>query len=342
MDGLRWGLIGASDIAATRILPALRAVGHQAVSVYSSSLQRGRAYAQAQGIASAAGELGELLARDDVDAVYVSTTNELHHAQTVAAAAAGKHVLCEKPLAMSLDEAWEMVGACERAGVVLATNHHLPASGFNRAMAQLVARGDIGEPRAMRVFHAGELPERLAGWRLTSPERGGGVILDITSHDASIVYAVLGREALLATAVAARQGGWGARAEDAAMSAITYEGGVIVQTHDAFTIPFAGTGVEVHGSEGSIVARDVMSQDPIGSLRLRTAEGEREVEPLDRRDLYQVTLEVFAAATRGEGQPIVDGVGGVRTLAVALAVREAAETARAVEVVWRREARATG
>jgi 1,5-anhydro-D-fructose reductase (1,5-anhydro-D-mannitol-forming) len=85
-----------------------------------------------------------------------------------------------------------------------------------------------------------------------------------------------------------------------------------------------------------------MSQDPIGSLRLRTAEGEREVEPLDRRDLYQVTLEAFAAATRGEGQPIVDGVGGVRTLAVALAVREAAETARAVEVVWRREARDTG
>src|SRR5205807_621519 len=122
---------------------------------------------------------------------YISTTNELHGEQAIAAATAGRHVLCEKPLALSLVDAWSMVAACERAGVVLATNHHLPAAGTHRAIQRIVADGTIGEPLAVRVFHAVSLPDRLRGWRLTAPERGAGVILDITCHDAAAVRAIL-------------------------------------------------------------------------------------------------------------------------------------------------------
>ena len=86
-------------------------------------------------------------------------------------------MLCEKPLALSLAQAWEMVEACERARVVLAANHHLPAAGTHRALARCVRKGAIGEPVALRVFHAVSLPERLRGWRLTSPERGDAVAL---------------------------------------------------------------------------------------------------------------------------------------------------------------------
>jgi 1,5-anhydro-D-fructose reductase (1,5-anhydro-D-mannitol-forming) len=322
---LRFALLGASDIAATRIAPALRRTGHEVVAVLSSSAERGRAYADANGIAAATTDLDALLARDDIDAVYISTTNELHHAQTLAAAAAGKHVLCEKPLALTLEHAWEMVEACERAGVVLATNHHLPAAGTHRTLARLVREGAIGEPVAVRVFHAVELPARLRGWRLSAPERGAGVILDITCHDAAAINAILGRRPLEATALAASQ--WGATAEDAAISAIRYESDVLVQTHDAFTVPFAGTGLEVHGTEGSLIARDVMTQDPIGTIVLRDAHGERAVEPQDRDDLYDTTLNAFAA-----GRPIVDGRAGIDALAVALAVKAAAESGRTVGV----------
>jgi 1,5-anhydro-D-fructose reductase (1,5-anhydro-D-mannitol-forming) len=335
MTGLRFGLIGASDIAATRIVPALRRTGHELVGVLSSSRERGATYAAANDIAFATDELDALL-RDDVDAVYVSTTNELHREQTLAAAAAGKHVLCEKPLALSVADAWEMVDACERAGVVLATNHHLPAAGTHRAIRDLVAGGAVGEPMAVRVFHAVSLPERLRGWRLTSPGRGAGVILDITCHDAAAIHAILGRHPEQAAAVAVRQGAWDAAVEDAVVTALRYEGDVLVQTHDAFTVAHARTGVEVHGSEGSIVAADVMTQDPVGRIVLRTASGHQEIEPPDRRDLYDVALEAFAAAVRGTGRPLVDGVDGVRTLAVALAVKEAAESGRTVPVALHR------
>jgi 1,5-anhydro-D-fructose reductase (1,5-anhydro-D-mannitol-forming) len=89
----------------------------------------------------------------------------------------------------------------------------------------------------------------------------------------------------------------------------------------------------VHGTDGSIVATDVMTADPLrGQVTLRNTSGQREVPVPDRRDLYEVTLDAFEAAVRGEGRPIVDGVDGARALAVTLAVKEAAETGRTVQV----------
>jgi 1,5-anhydro-D-fructose reductase (1,5-anhydro-D-mannitol-forming) len=229
-----------------------------------------------------------------------------------------------------------MVDACERAGVVLGTNHHLPAAATHRAIRDLVAAGAIGTPLAVRVFHAVSLPERLRGWRLTSPGRGAGVILDITCHDAAAIHAILGRRPEQAAAVAVRQGAWDAAVEDAVVTALRYEGDVLVQTHDAFTVAHARTGLEVHGSDGSIVATDVMTQDPVGRVVLRTAPGEQDIEPPDRRDLYEVALEAFAGAARGAGHPLVDGADGVRALAVALAVKEAAESGRTMPVAFER------
>lgn len=131
---IRWGLIGASTIAREWVIGAIRAAGGEVVSVMSSSAERGEAYAAENGIAKAVTSVDDLVGDPDVDAVYISTTNELHHGQALAAIRAGKHVLCEKPLAMNLNDGCEMVlKACE-AGVVLGTNHHLRNAATHRAM----------------------------------------------------------------------------------------------------------------------------------------------------------------------------------------------------------------
>ncbi len=125
-----------------------------------------RGYAQEHRIAASTTDLAEAVGRDDVDAVYVSSVNAAHRAQVEAAAAAGKHVLAEKPLALTLDDARAMVAACRAAGVVMATNHHLPASPVHRlAPAAGGRRGDrpgAGRPRAPRR-PAATAPGRLAG-----------------------------------------------------------------------------------------------------------------------------------------------------------------------------------
>src|SRR5207237_7733967 len=176
-----WGLIGASTIARQYMIEAIRAQpGHEATAVMSRSPERAASFAGEQRIASPYDSLDALLRDPAVQVVYISTTNELHAQQTIAAARAGKHVLCEKPLALTGDDALAMARACRDAGVVLATNHHLRNAATHRKIRELILAGAIGKPLFARVFHAVYLPPNLPGWRLDKPEAGGGGIRDIT------------------------------------------------------------------------------------------------------------------------------------------------------------------
>jgi 1,5-anhydro-D-fructose reductase (1,5-anhydro-D-mannitol-forming) len=330
MTALRWGVLGASDIAATRMIPAMRRRGHAVTAVGSATRDWAETYAARNEIPVAT-SVEDLLTRDDVDAVYISTVNELHRMHTEAAAAAGKHILCEKPLALSVEDGRAMLAACEQAGVVLGTNHHLPGAGTHRKVRELVASGAIGDILAVRVFHAVMLPARLQSWRIRS-RTGGGVALDITCHDAAVLNPLLGALPIDVVALAVRQGPWEAMAEDALMATLRYERGALAQTHDAFTIGHAPTGLHVLGSAGSIFATGVMVQDPVGTVVLRDADGEREIPVDDRRDLYEISVAGFAAAVAGASAPVVSGLDGLRAVQVALAVREAADTGRRTNV----------
>jgi 1,5-anhydro-D-fructose reductase (1,5-anhydro-D-mannitol-forming) len=330
---LGWGLIGASNIAREWMIGAMRATpGHHVAAVMSSSAERAAQYAAAHAIAGAYSSVDALLADPAVDAVYVSTTNELHAQQAIAAARAGKHVLCEKPLALNLADAHAIVAACAEAGVVLATNHHLRNAASHIAMRELIRAGAIGRPLFARVFHAVQLPPFLQGWRIDKPEAGAGVILDITVHDADTLRFLLDAEPLDAVALTPPPTLGQGAIEDAVMAVLQFDNGVLAQLHDAFTVPHAGTGIEVHGTTGSIVGRDVMTQRPVGEVRLRDASGERVIE-VSPHNLYERSLACFDAAVRGAGQPAASGADGVRSLATALAVLEAVRTGLRTRVV---------
>jgi 1,5-anhydro-D-fructose reductase (1,5-anhydro-D-mannitol-forming) len=329
---LRWGLVGASTIGREWMVPAINAQPDSTVAaVASSSPERARRYAGELGIPKAFASVGDLLAEPTIDAIYISTTNEWHEPQALAAIAAGKHVLCEKPLALTLDSAHRMVTVAAGAGVVLGTNHHLRNAATHRKMRELIETGIVGHPLAARVFHAVYLPPHLQSWRIDRPEAGGGVILDITVHDADTLRFALGDEVAEVTAMAANQGMGQAGLEDAVMGVMRFRNGVIAQFHDAFTVPHASTGFEVHGTEGSLYGRDVMTQRAIGSVSLRRGGSEEDV-PINHENLYERSVRCFNAAIHGEGEPAATGADGVQSLAVALAVREAAETGQTVRV----------
>jgi len=329
---LRWGLIGASTIGREWMVPAIAAQPDSTVAaVASSSPERARRYADELDIAKAHATVADLLIEPTIDAVYISTTNEWHEPQVLAAIAAGKHVLCEKPLALSLDGARRMVAAAAAAGVVLGTNYHLRNAATHRKMRELIQTGAIGQPLAARVFHAVFLPPHLQGWRIDRADSGGGVILDITVHDADTLRFALGDEVAEVTAMTANQGMARAGLEDAVMGVMRFRKGVIAQFHDAFTTPHASTGFEVHGTDGSLYGRDVMTQRPMGTVSVRR-EGRQEEVPVDHENLYERSVRCFNAAIRGEGEPAATGTDGVESLTVALAVREAAETGQTVRV----------
>jgi 1,5-anhydro-D-fructose reductase (1,5-anhydro-D-mannitol-forming) len=329
---IRWALVGASTIADEWMVNAIRSQPDGSIeAVVSGSAGRAREFADKHRISKSSTNLDEILADRDIDVVYISSTNEKHLPQVLAAAAAGKHVLCEKPLALSESDANQMIEACAAHKVVLGTNHHLRCAATHRRMRDLIRSGSVGTPLYVRVFHAVSLPPHLRGWRIERPDAGGGVILDISVHDADTLRFLLDAEPVEVSAMTS-SGSMGKEGlADGVMGIIRFSNGVLAQIHDAFTVPYAPTGLEIHGTEGSLIARDVMTQRPVGEIELRTAKSFEIVE-VDHKDLYETAVAQFhRAVLLGEG-PAATGRDGYRSLATALALQESASTGAHVAV----------
>jgi D-xylose 1-dehydrogenase (NADP+, D-xylono-1,5-lactone-forming) len=189
---LRWGILGTGTVASRAVAPALRACGHDLAVVGSRSLTRARTFAATQGVRRARASYGEVVTASDVDAVYIALPNDLHERWTLAAIDAGKHVLCEKPLALNAESAARMATAARQSGCLLMeavmTRFHPRTS----ALLELVRGGGVG---AVRLIHtAFTFPMRMADSYRARLERGGGALLDVGPYTAAVIRWLAGEE----------------------------------------------------------------------------------------------------------------------------------------------------
>jgi predicted dehydrogenase len=198
LTDLRAGVVGTGFIGAVHV-EALRRLGVEVVGVVGSSPER----AAAKGLAPVSGSYEQLLADDDVDVVHLTTPNHLHHAQVKQALAAGKHVVCEKPLALHSEQSAELAQLAVESGVVHCTNFNIRFYPQVQQARALVAQGALG---TIWNVHGGYLQDWLLlptdwNWRL-EPEKGGELraVADIGSHWLDLVQFVTGMrvESLLA------------------------------------------------------------------------------------------------------------------------------------------------
>jgi 1,5-anhydro-D-fructose reductase (1,5-anhydro-D-mannitol-forming) len=318
---MKWALVGASTIAGQWMVDAIRASGDEIVAVVSGSAERAQAFAAQHHIAHALTTEAELDGLG-VQAVYISNTNDKHEASVVRAAAAAQHVLCEKPLAVSLEAAHRMVQACAQAGVVMVTNHHLRHNAAHRAMREQLNKHALGRVSAVRLSHSVYLPQHLQGWRLSDKGAGGGVVLDIAVHNADSLAFLLGEYPTHVCAMTSNTG-MAKGMEDTAMSLWQYASGITAFTHQGFNTPFAQTHLQIHGDKGSLHGAGILTQAPGGSLQLSTDSGTHALT-LDNDNLYQRVVRNMHAAIRGESHANADGAAGLRALAVAHAILKSA------------------
>jgi predicted dehydrogenase len=152
MKKIRWGVLGAAKIARTKVIPAMqRAEEGEVTGLASRSLETARAAASSLGIPKAYGSYEELLADPDIDAVYIPLPNHLHVPWSIKAAEAGKHVLCEKPIALSAEEARTLVAARDRTGVIIQEAFMVRTHPQWRAVREEVRGGRLGELRAIQM-----------------------------------------------------------------------------------------------------------------------------------------------------------------------------------------------
>lgn len=190
---LRMGVLGCANIARGFIRDARAGQGIDIVAVASRSADNARAFAQAQGVPRSHGSYAAMLADGGLDAVYIPLPNSLHAEWAIKAAQAGKHVLCEKPLALSKREALSMFDAAKQAGVVLLEAYPYWFQPQTGEMLKRLWRGDIGEVRSVQASFGFALGGAAAHDNIRmKPELGGGALLDAGCYAVSFIHLVMG------------------------------------------------------------------------------------------------------------------------------------------------------
>ena len=191
---LGWGIAGCGWVARDFVGPAIQAsVNGELVGLYDPNpLSRNRA--KQLFACPTYDDLDAFLAVPGLGAVYVAAPNHAHRALVEAAAAAGKPVLCEKPMSTNLADAEGMVAACHRAGVRYATAFDQRFHAAHRALAELVGEGLLGTVTAIRIVYACWLPANWAGdnWRIDPRRAGGGALIDLAPHGLDLASYLLG------------------------------------------------------------------------------------------------------------------------------------------------------
>lgn len=305
MKKLRWGLIGCGDIARKRIAPALNTLPTcELVAVNRANFDKAESFAREFGAKRWYRDWQELVADEEVNAVYIATPVYLHAEQTVASAEAGKHVLCEKPMAISTSECDRMVAACEANRVKLGIayyRHQYPA--IDR-IKEILRTGEIGRAVIAQVnvferFAPDEAQPRR--WLLEKDFSGGGPMMDFGCHRIEVLINLFGHvkeiKSLVGNVLFDRE------VEDTATALLQFEDGpqaALTVTHAALEPQDT---LDIFCSYGSIHVAALNE----GEIRVRTGAGERvEVHP-PHANLHQPLIADFVEAVSNNRAPQVDG-----------------------------------
>ncbi len=267
MAGLGWGVLGFGWVARDFAAPAMVAAGGHLAAIADpdpAARQAGAALG-----ARAHADIAGLLDDPGVEAIYVATPNHLHRAGVEAAAAAGKPVLCEKPMAATLSDAEAMGAAIHAAGIPYGTafdQRHHPA---HAAMAEAMAAGVIGTVTSIRIVYACWVDAGFAAdnWRADPARAGGGAMMDLAPHGLDLIDCLLG-EPVEEVAALTQHRVQDYAVDDGAMLIGRTGGGVLVSLHIAYNCPegLPRRRLEVTGSTGQLLAEDTMGQTAGGAV----------------------------------------------------------------------------
>ena len=332
-----WGIIGAGKIAESQMAPAIAtAPGHELAAVSRRALDAAQQFADRHGARRAYDSVEALLEDEQVNAVYVATPPHLHARETVLAAEAGKHVLCEKPMALTTGEAREMIDACRAGGVMLTICHYQRFNARHQRIRRLLEEGAIGQVTAARINFSDRFPPQPGVWHHDPQISGGGPVMDLGIHCIDLLRFLCGPaesvSALVETLVDSSP------VADTATLLLRLANGTqaVVTSHwtTANHEPERANGLEISGTKGSIAAAPISAKDSAGTLRVLTEDGMQDysVEPGGPRP-HVALLGAFGDAAAGERPNPIPGEDGLAGLAVVEAAHESARRGQRVEVL---------
>jgi predicted dehydrogenase len=312
---IRIGILGAGRIAVPAIIAPSR--DHSDITVHciaARDAERAQAFARAHEIPFWAASYDAMLAREDIDLVYIGLPPMLHREWTERALRAGKAVLCEKPFALNAGEAEAMVTAASRAGVPLIEAFHYRYHPLFRTLEVLLADGAIGRVVSARAWLRYPIPDD-AGEHRWSAAAGGGALMDLGCYPVHALRSLLG-DAKVADARMAFERG----VDRAVAACLSFASGARATLHASMRASVPSSGIILNGTSGRLMVRGFLMPHR-GAEAVLERGGMRTRLGVDPVTTFAAQLDHVVTALRGEVQPLTGGADAVANMAMIDAIR---------------------
>lgn len=302
MSGVRWGVIGLGDVVEHKSGPALQTVpGSSIAAVMRRDGVRAEDFARRHGVSRWYDDAQALVEDESVDAVYVATPPDSHAEHTIRAAAAGKPVYVEKPMARSAAECEAMIAACSRASVGLFVAYYRRALPRFVAAERAIREGRLGELLSVRVTLLRE--STGGGWRLAPDISGGGLFVDLASHTLDWLDLALGEVTVVSAEVD------GGPAESRVSAELSFGHGIPGSGRWDFEAGRTQDTIEIVGSDGSLRLSSFGSEPAVLTTASDAVELAAEAPPVVQQPLIANVVESLL----GRAEPLSTGTTAIRT-----------------------------
>jgi predicted dehydrogenase len=305
MKSIRWGILGCGDIAQKRVAEAIQLdPNSELVAACRRDATKLNEFCARFGVGHAYVDSRDLIESDAIDAVYVATPVYLHRQNVVDAAKAGKHVIVEKPMAMTTTECDEMIRACRDAGVKLSVAYYRRFYPIVHRMKELIASGELGIPLSINASTGNQTQFPKDDWRVVLSQGGGGPLMDIGSHRLDLFLDMFGPVESVKSCIESIASNY--EAEDAAALLLKFQSGPIgiLQTHfGASNVPdfFA-----VVCTQGSMFTGSLNG----GELRILQDDKITIEQHPPHRNLHAPLIADFSDSLRNDREPMVTSTEG--------------------------------
>jgi len=342
---IKWGVIGSGGIARRRTIPEgiSKANNAELSAVFDIDAKVNAEVAKEFGSKQAT-NIGNLL-KDDIEAVYIATPAHLHAEQVRACAEAGKHVLCEKPLGMTVAEAEEMIEACKQIGVKLGCAFMMRFVAQHQEALRLINQGKLGTPTYARAQLSCWYPPIEGAWRQDPSTGGGGSLIDMGGHCIDLLEMFFGPVVKVSCFINNTVHDY--KSEDSAVAMLFFENGALGTVDTFFCLPDNSSKnvLELYGSKGSILAKGTIGQAPAGQMVAFLEQDSEEYDAQQERtkaqgiiiapepvNTYQAEIEEFSQAVIDDREPVISGELGLRSQKILTACYESARSGKVIEV----------
>ncbi len=342
---IKWGVIGSGGIARRRTIPEgiSKANNAELSTVFDIDAKVNAEVAKEFGSKQAT-NIGNLL-KDDIEAVYIATPAHLHAEQVRACAEAGKHVLCEKPLGMTVAEAEEMIELCKQIGVKLGCGFMMRFVAQHQHALKLIKEGKLGKPSYARAQLSCWYPPIEGAWRQDPSTGGGGSLIDMGGHCIDLLEMFFGPVVKVSCFINNTVHDY--KSEDSAVAMLFFESGAIGIVDTFFCIPDNSSKnvLELYGSKGSILAKGTIGQAPAGQMVAFLEQDSEEYDAQQERteaqgmiiapeavNTYQAEIEEFSQAIIDDRKPVISGELGLRSQKLLTSCYESAQSGKVIEV----------